>query len=110
MDPIKELVDFQKQMFENFIPKKYMQQFEDLYSSFSSMDPGVFLKQYQDVLNNLTQNLPMNDLQNFFKTIKKNSDQFLKLFQVKLENPMEFFQKFMGNISKASKPAPKSSS
>ncbi len=97
MDPLKDLMDIQKQFLENIVPKQYLAQFDKLMGSYKDIDPGIFLKHFKDAMENLTGNSGLN-LGDFYKNLQQNSDKFMNLFKTTFENPLNFFKGFLDNL------------
>ena len=111
MNPLKDIINFQKQVAQSCLPKELLQPFEKMLSSFENMDPGSIFTQFKDAVANLTKFSPIEKFQDFFKSLSSNSSDFMKIFQENLMNPMKMFQdlmgKFQGFAGKTEKTPPK---
>jgi len=116
MDAFKNIVDFQKKLMESYVPKEYLASFEKMLEPFMNVDPGKIFAQFKDAVGNLTKMVPTSNFQDFFKSLNLNSNDYLKVFQENLANPLKMFQDLIekfktGNsvstTSTVSKPAPK---
>jgi len=111
MDAFKNIMDFQKQLAETYIPKDYLASFEKMLEPFMNLDPGKMFAQFKDAVGNLAKMVPMNNFQDFFKSLNLNSNDYLKVFQESFINPLKMFQDLMDKFKSGSltSAAPKTS-
>lgn len=95
MDPIKNLINFQKELLSNIVPEQFLAPFQKMVDTVQGMDPGTIVENMRQAVEKLVQFSPLPQFQDFFKQLQNSSGDFAKAFQENLLNPMNFFQGFM---------------
>ncbi len=62
---------------------------------YRNIDPGMFLKQFKNTIDNFTMQYKDLKIEDFYKKLKMNSDKLVELFKQSFENPAKFFESFL---------------
>ena len=94
MDPLKSIIDFQKEIFSQFLPEQLIAPLQEMSDKVKTMDPGKIVSQLQTIVEDIIKFTPLPQFQSFLTQLKNYSGDFSKIFEQSLVNPIDYFKGF----------------